>query len=118
MSVLKRLSNNILTDENKEIERWKQHFKEHLNAMFQQVLQQLRFQASRNSRKKFIGLKITRLLLHWIITKIWDEEYLPEDWIKGKFTELSFTNWKWVREALSKGAHALDQMFVIWQVLQ
>ncbi|XP_062715888.1 uncharacterized protein LOC134291753 [Aedes albopictus] len=107
---------NILTSEREVVERWRQHYDEHLNGDVASTeggvvtdlgvcaqderlpapdLQEIEEEVGRLKNNKAAGADQlpSELLkyggealvraLHWVITKIWEEEVLPEEWMEG-----------------------------------
>ena len=92
---------NLLTEDSEVINRWRQYFNEHLNGdevnrdgiepaadntfpapELQEIQQEIRKLKNNRAAGKYGGEKLARGL-HWVISKIWDEEKLPEEWIDG-----------------------------------
>ncbi|XP_052565823.1 uncharacterized protein LOC128093352 [Culex pipiens pallens] len=77
----------ILTDEREVIDRWKQHFDEHLNGTEAEAGVQ------DGRREDYIGAAGEELIkmgpeklvfcLHSLIVRIWESEQLPEEWKEG-----------------------------------
>ncbi|XP_055539027.1 uncharacterized protein LOC129726410 [Wyeomyia smithii] len=109
------MEGNLITNDSEVVDRWKQHFDEHLNgdatnrsgtgtdlgvpAVDDRVsapdLHEIQREIGRLKNNKATGkdglpgelykhgnVTLARAL-HWVISKIWEEEKLPEEWMEG-----------------------------------
>ncbi|XP_062545344.1 uncharacterized protein LOC134211948 [Armigeres subalbatus] len=112
----KDINGNLLTNEREVIQRWRQHYEEHLNGdvadedggmvmdlgeRAQDIIlpapdpQEIQEEIGRLKNNKAPGVdqlpgelfkhggEALARALHWVITKIWEEEVLPQEWMEG-----------------------------------